>query len=159
MAGVRGADRLAQGYPFLEYDNDNPNAYDVLDLFNVFVSQCFECERVSIWIHKNLIYPQSGDAPLANPDLPEDIRRDYYEASSILDRSPRGAAALLRLAIQKLCKELEPNGKDLHDAIKKLVAKGLDVHIQQALDVVRVIGNEAVRSAVVRRESTAASPD
>ena len=113
-------------------------------VYNLLISECRNCYKISVWRRGQLIYPQSSEAPLANPDLSENIRRDYYEASSILDRSPRGAAALLRLAIQKLCKELEPAGKDLHDAIKKLVAKGLDVHIQQALDVVRVIGNEAV---------------
>ena len=135
------ADRLAQGFPFLE--TISATSYN-LSIRNIFVSECFECERLSLWVHDNLLYPQRGEAPLANPDLSEDIRRDYDEASRILDLSPRGAAALLRLAIQKLCKELEPSGKDLNEAIKKLVTKGLDVHIQQALDVVRVTGNEAV---------------
>ena len=53
-----------------------------------------------------LVYPRAGEAPPRTLTLSEDIRRDYDEASSILDRSPRGAAALIRLAIQKLCKEL-----------------------------------------------------
>jgi hypothetical protein len=76
--------------------------------------------------------------------MPEDIRRDYDEASSILDLSPRGAAALVRLGIQKLCKELGQTGKNINADIKALVAAGLDPRVQQALDVVRVIGNESV---------------
>ena len=110
----------------------------------MFLSECFNCGAFSVWIHNNLVYPQRGRAPPANPDLSEDIRRDYDEASSVLDLSPRGAAALLRLAVQKLCKELGESGKNLNDDIKKLVARGLDVQIQKALDVVRVTGNEAV---------------
>ena len=91
-----------------------------------------------------MIYPQRGEAPPANPDLSDDIRRDYDEASSILDLSPRGAAALIRLAIQKLCKELGQPGEVLNADIGALVEKGLDPLVQKALDAVRVIGNNAV---------------
>ena len=79
-----------------------------------------------------------------NPDLPVEIREDFGEAAKIFPTSPRGAAALLRLAIQKICVELGEPGKDLNRDIASLVKKGLHVHVQQALDYVRVIGNNAV---------------
>ncbi len=67
-----------------------------------------------------------------------------FVARSICGPSPRGAAALLRLVIQKLCKHLGQNGVDLNADIANLVNQGLSPKIQKALDVVRVIGNEAV---------------
>lgn len=113
-------------------------------VYNLFVSECFNCHRISIWIHDKLVYPQKGSAPPPNPDLTDDIRNDYIEASSIFDQSPRGAAALLRLAIQKLCKELGQSGENINADIAELVKEGLSQQIQQALDFVRVIGNNSV---------------
>jgi hypothetical protein len=134
--------RMVSGIPFLE--KRDSTFYVKEQLRNCTVSQCFNCDRVSIWIHNRLMYPVVGNVVAANPDMPEDIKRDYEEAGSILNQSPRGAAALLRLAIQKLCKELGEPGDNINDDIKSLVSKGLDRRVQQALDAVRVIGNSAV---------------
>lgn len=91
-----------------------------------------------------MIEPNIGGVPLPNQDLSEDITDDYYEARDILNKSPRGSAALLRLAIQKLCKVLGEKGNNINHDIGKLVEKGLPMKIKQALDYVRVIGNNAV---------------
>lgn len=133
-------ERLDKGLPRLQFRSSACNH----DLQNVFISQCFSCNDVAIWIYDRLVWPQRGEAPVPNPDLPDDIRRDYDEASTILDLSPRGAAALLRLSIQKLCKELGEGGGNINNDIAALVKRGLDVRVQRALDVVRVIGNHAV---------------
>lgn len=134
--------RMAEGAPFIEV-NDN-SAYLRRQIRNCYVSNCFNCHNVSIWIYDKLIHPVVGNVVSANPDMSDDIRRDYEEAGSILNQSPRGAAALLRLAIQKLCKELGQPGENINEDIKALVAAGLDSRVQQSLDAVRVIGNSAV---------------
>jgi predicted RNA-binding Zn-ribbon protein involved in translation (DUF1610 family) len=137
------ADQMATGQPFLEKTTDKL-PWNPKDLWNVSLSNCFNCGKVSIWIHDRLVYPSAGHAPPANTDMSDEIRRDYDEASSILEQSPRGAAALIRLGIQKLCKELGQPGENINNDIGALVAGGLDVRLQQALDAVRVIGNHAV---------------
>lgn len=108
------------------------------------VCQCQHCDEHSIWWAANMIHPDSSQAPIPNTDLPEDIRRDYDEARSIINRSPRGAAALLRLCIQKLCAHLGEPGKNINQDIAELVKKGLSPRIQKSLDIVRVVGNDAV---------------
>lgn len=136
------AEKMVSGQPFREPRDQSP--YSRYDLYNVNVSECFNCRRDSIWIYDKLLYPHKGEVQPANSDMPDDIRRDYDEAGAILDQSPRGAAALIRLAIQKLCKELGQPGKNINDDIKALVAAGLDPRVQKSLDAVRVIGNSAV---------------
>lgn len=108
------------------------------------VALCKHCGMYSVWHGERMIYPSAGGAPMANPDLPGDIKADYDEARSIVSLSPRGAAALLRLAIDKLCDHLGAEGRDLNAKIGKLVENGLDAKVQQALDTVRVVGNNAV---------------
>jgi hypothetical protein len=91
-----------------------------------------------------MIFPLNGGAPLAHPEMPEDVAADYNEARMIVELSPRGACALLRLGLQKLCRALGEPGKNINDDIKALVGKGLLPKVQYALDALRVIGNNAV---------------
>lgn len=115
--------------------------FDINDLELV---KCAHCSRYSIWFEESMIYPREIEVESPNEDLPEEVKADYSEAALILKDSPRGAGALLRLAIQKLCDSLVEGNDDLNMKIGSLVANGLDKKIQQALDSVRVIGNEAV---------------
>lgn len=111
---------------------------------HVFTSECLNCDEPMVWFRSQAIWPLTGNAPVPNADMPEDIKADYLEARSIAAISPRGAAALLRLAIDKLTTHLGAKGKTVDDRIQNLVDNGLDPLVQQMLDSVRVIGNEQV---------------
>ena len=118
-------------------------------LKDTFFCQCSHCEEYRIWHDAAIVYPDSSQAPLPNADLPDDIKKDYEEARQIINRSPRGAAALLRLSIQKLCAFLGESGTNINSDIASLVKKGLNPRIQKSLDIVRVIGNEAVHPGTI----------
>lgn len=113
------------------------------------IALCTHCKERSYWLvdeHKSgtMIYPPVINAPLPHPDMPENIVVDYEEARRVLHVSPRSAAALLRLCVQKLCVALGESGKSINEDIASLVRKGLATEIQQALDIIRVTGNNAV---------------
>jgi hypothetical protein len=117
----------------------------------VWACECTNCYLISYWLDSKspstepkVIYPGAMTAPAPHPEMPEDVRADYQEAGRILAASPRGAGALLRLALQKLMPHLGEKGENLNDDIAALVRKGLDPQIQQALDGLRVIGAHAV---------------
>jgi hypothetical protein len=121
---IQTTERLAKGLPFLSATDGE---YVYAAAYNVFFSQCFNCDEIAIWVYNQQVYPTGTEGPLPNPDLPADVLRDYREASSILNLSPRGAAALLRLCIQKICGEVGGNGENINEDIKLLVANGLDL--------------------------------
>jgi hypothetical protein len=133
----------------------------------MYIVDCTHCARHSYWIETRpsvgigdegvgrMLVPSASQAPMPHSDMPEDVRVDYDEARNIGAASPRGAAALLRLAIQKLCRHLGENGRDLNQDIGALVRKGLPIEIQQALDIVRVIGNNAVHPGELSADDVA----
>ena len=110
-----------------------------------YISTCEHCNGPLIWRAGDIVYPREdrvGPAPA--DDMPKAVAEDYNEARDIAAKSSRGAAAILRLALQKLCQELGEKGENLNEDIGSLVQKGLSTDVQQALDALRVIGNNAV---------------
>jgi hypothetical protein len=119
------------------------------------IGTCQHCNKNSVWVGDKMYFPDSGNAPFPNQVMPESVLKLYLEASSIGSKSPRGAAALLRLAIQVLCKELGENGKNINNDIGNLVKKGLPNIVQQSLDIVRVTGNDAVHPGQIDTDNPA----
>lgn len=125
---------------------------------------CQGCERYSLWVadagedespfsvlsmNYSLAYPNESKAPFAEADMPADIKIDYEEARQIFNQSPRAAAALLRLCVQKLCHELLGKKGDIHKQIGELVDKGLPSRVLKAFDTIRIFGNESVHPGTV----------
>lgn len=135
------------------YDDNGSGPYSNSEgQFPLAVSRCTHCGKHTIWRFKEMVFPHRGSAPMPNSDMPPEVLKDYEEAASILTKSPRGASALLRLAIQKLCMHLGGAGKNINDDIKQLVSKCLPIQVQQALDVVRVVGNNAVHPGQIETD-------
>ncbi len=124
--------------------HDGSNDLDLIEGLFLSVCQNPDCRKQSVWYFEKLIYPLLSVAPFPYDDMPSDVKEDFLEARNVVEISPRPAAALLRLALQKLMKHLGQEGKDINKDIGELVKEGLPVKIQEALDSLRVYGNEAV---------------
>lgn len=122
--------------------------------FPLWACVCSHCGGRSYWAASDsagdaassgfILHPPTVGAPHPHECLPNECTSDFEEARAICAKSPRGAAAILRLCLQKLLKHLGGTGEHIDSDIKRLVEQGLDPHIQQALDVIRVTGNNAV---------------
>jgi len=124
-------------------DKQLPNSINNYFPKEVSIANCQACNNFSIWVNETIVYPKQIPIEKANIDMNEDIQNLYEEASLIFLDSPKGATALLRLALQKLLEQLGKTG-NINNSIKELVKEGLNPKMQQALDIVRVVGNNAV---------------
>ncbi|WP_407299086.1 hypothetical protein [Morganella morganii] len=102
---------------------------------NFLCSTCSHCEQEMFWLVTDggsplipllaaaksgvMVYPDTMIAPTPSDDMPDDIKKDYLEAANICQKSPRGAAALLRLATEKMFTELEKGHNAVEDSKKK----------------------------------------
>jgi len=116
---------------------------------NLQINFCERCKKYSIWFKNDMVYPTKSSAPMPSENMPVDVQKDYMEARTIVNKSPRAAAALLRLGLEKLIPHLGEKGKNLNDDIGNLVKKGLSSKIQKSLDGVRIIGNHAVHPGLI----------
>lgn len=122
----KNIDGYKQGYieKFLKFMEEKlPLSLDELFPEEISIAKCQSCNDFSIWVNKVMIYPKQLSIEKANDDMNEDIQDLYNEASLIFLDSPKGATALLRLALQKLLEQLGKTG-NINKSIKELVEEG-----------------------------------
>src|SRR6202047_692475 len=106
---------------------------------NLHISNCHSCNGFSLWVGGLLVFPTKIDK------TPELVEEDLEEAAAILNEFPRGATALMRVCIQKLVPLLQDSGKELNQRVSSLVRKGLEMEMQQAMDVLQVLRSDPVQ--------------
>ncbi|WP_409293529.1 DUF4145 domain-containing protein [Pseudomonas sp. KCJK9058] len=129
--------------------------YGTMNRTGLRSASCAKCSKESIWLVEagRMILPSRGTAPLPVPDMPADVRKDYEEAADIFSRSPRAAAALLRLGLQKLCVHLGEKGEKIDVDIRELARKNvLPQLLIKVADTVRITGNNAVHPGEMAAE-------
>ncbi|HBH1340092.1 TPA: DUF4145 domain-containing protein [Clostridioides difficile] len=119
------------------------------EMKNLSISSCRNCQKIHIWYNGVMIFPEKSTIVEPSKDMPEQVKEIYEEARNVYSKSPKASAALLRLALQYLCKELGESGKNINSDIANLVKKGLNSDVQKVLDIIRVVGNEAVHPGTI----------
>lgn len=124
------------------------------EVHNLYLCKCEHCGYISFWYKEKLIWPLNTGVEAPIEEMPDDIKELYKEASDIVELSPKGSCAILRLALQKLCNRLagQDEKKKIDGAIKKLVEGGLPSTLQKAMDTVRIVGDEAVHPGEINFE-------
>ena len=137
--------------------------------FEVKSSTCLRCMNTYLWNSntESIIYPRSSSLPHHSLDLPENMRKIYEEARDVYEVSPRCAAALGRVLLEKLVyylleKQYTSKGDDntedttdkenkikkltLHNLIEKL---DLDKEIKDSCNNIRLLGNEGAHAGEI----------
>jgi hypothetical protein len=142
---LKWAERVASGRPFLEVHRQ----FRSRDVQNVSISYCFNCNEMCLWVCDQLIWPRRAGDPEPKLHASPDIQRNDEDGSQTLEASPRGAAALLRLVIEKVCKELGESGESPKDDLASFVQEDVDARVQKVLEAMRIIESNAVRPAEI----------
>lgn len=121
-------------------------------------AKCEHCNDSSYWfgdllgeLEGKLLFPLVSGVPMPHSDMPDEAKADYLEAREVLPYSSRAAAALIRLALQRLCIHLGKSSK-IDKAIGELVQDGLPKGVQRSLDAIRIVGNESVHPGELQDE-------
>ena len=158
-----------QGWTNLKRDEEETflsNFVDMLRIRDVFsASTCLACNRTAVWrkgsalnspqspiVEAELIWPMPEQFERAlPPETPAGVSQLWEEARRVAPVSARGAAALLRLALQVLLQEhVTPGETHLSTAIAEAFVSGVPEPVLQAMDFLRLTGNDAAHLAEVR---------
>ena len=104
--------------------------------------ECYNCKNHSVWRGGIMIYPLDSSAPKPVINMPDDVKEIYEEARQVHIKSPRAAAALLRVALEKLTVHLGETTGKLNTRIGNLQKQGLPPQVISSFDIVRIVGNE-----------------
>lgn len=122
--------------------------------YTVYRLICPSCENLILQlsevyhgedISRNVIFPQVLNVKQPPPEVPEEIAKEYVEAQSVLELSPRASAALSRRCLQHILKEHGGfKQKTLFDQIKAAInSNSLPSLLAKSIDGIRNIGNFA----------------
>lgn len=94
-------------------------------------------------IEQLVVYPLTSGRPPVPREVPENIAKDYTEATLVLAFSPKASAALSRRCLQTVLRNAGgTKSKDLDKQIDEVLSH-LPTYIADNLDAVRQIGNFA----------------
>lgn len=140
---------IKNGVDFIYHNDEYLNEVNILAF-----CMCHSCKEYSLWSDHKLVYPQKSLIPPARNMMPHDVKKLYQEASDVYIYSPRASVALLRLALEILLPYLGAEKGTINNMISQLVNERKAIgKIQEAMDTLRVIGNNAVHPGEIIFES------
>ncbi len=111
----------------------------------IVLGHCFACNRQSL--HEpdgTLLWPRESNLPLANEDMPPDVKEFYNDARQTAVNSKRGALVLLRFCMEALLSLQGYNDGTLYNRIEQLYGSQRGgKRLRDALSAVRLVGNSA----------------
>ena len=133
---------------------------DIEKNFEITQYDCPECKNSNLYIeykgfspggagfitlYKSLIYPPIKRGQQLPVEVPQNFRKEFSEASQVLDISPKASAALARRLLEAILVENgAPKAKPLQKQIEHAIDKGeIPSPVAKELDYIRQIGKFA----------------
>lgn len=114
-----------------------------------FGAHCQGCDQKTLWRDDVCVFPLTSSAPAPHEQMPTEVKSLYEEAGRVLPISRRAGAALVRAALEKLIKILDPEAPQrapLDERIARLSSR-VSTPLGELLDVVRFVGNASLHGS------------
>lgn len=135
-------------------------------LRGIIIARCNKCDVATYWLKSHdgdelQIYPSNpSNYPQPHVDMPEDIKKTFKEAGSVMHLSLGSSAALARLTLENLLIYLGYKDGNLNTKIGNVIKNGeIGKRTEKALDVIRVYGNSGAHSGIIDLEEQPWVPD
>jgi hypothetical protein len=110
---------------------------------------CQSCKKPSLWLQDAMVYPHATRIRGPAADMPVLAKEYYNEARNVCDASPRAAAALLRMALEALCDEVESEGSDLASKVAFLTNEGLPPAVLEGIGMLNLLGRDTRHAGLI----------
>lgn len=150
--------RLIHEDVYDNYENYSYSYYKVEDstsneTLGFAFCDCAACRKKSVWLDRKMVYPHRNNIENPKELMPLEVKELYDEARAVFSASPRASAALLRLALELLLPHLGATKGKPNAMIGQLVEqRKVFGRVQEAMDYLRVTGNEAVHPGILDME-------
>lgn len=114
-----------------------------------FSAHCQGCDQKTLWRNDRNVFPVTSIAPSPHELMDLEVKILFEEAGRVLPLSRRAGAALVRAALEKQIRLLDPDapkGTRLDDHIARLSSK-VSTPLGELLDVVRHVGNASLHGS------------
>lgn len=126
--------------------------FDFYDQNEYLITRCdnADCQKLSFWVDGKLVWPAGGGLH-PSQYMPEDAKKIFKEAQSVVNLSPRSACALLRVCLERVVDNIGKQGdcanyKSDDKLYNKIKSLNLNNNFQLLCDVCRRAGNENAHS-------------
>ncbi|MFH1147657.1 MAG: DUF4145 domain-containing protein [Pseudomonadota bacterium] len=103
-----------------------------------------ESRELTEILSEQVIFPRASFKRI-DPEVPDSLRREFQEACSVLQVSPRASAAMSRRLLQTILREkFGINKRSLADEIDEFLSSpAIPSYLSQEIDAIRNVGNFA----------------
>ena len=126
----------------------------------IVLGHCFACSMQSLHEPDGvLLWPKESNLPLANEDMPSDVKEFYNDARQTAVNSKRGALVLLRFCMEALLSLQGYRDGTLYNRIEQLyTSQRGGKRLRDALSAVRLVGNSAAHDNEIAWDREDLSP-
>lgn len=125
------------------------NSNAIWDLSEHSLCTCRNCTQLLFWYKEEIYLPSLLEHPIPDKALSKEATDLFQEARNTYRTSAGASAALGRLALQHLLRDLGEPGENLHEEVKRLIARGVPKDVERILEAIGIQGEKSLHPGMI----------